>query len=95
MESKLSALFTFSVGNLTEAARCAGTHSYMMPGDEQMLTNVEYYKASGVGDQWFVPRPEAMEYVHRKGVIILFNCRYWMCVVDANSIYLNNQTKNY
>lgn len=42
----------------------------MVPGDAEMLTNVEYYKASGVGDQWFTPRPEAVEYVHRKGVIV-------------------------
>ena len=42
----------------------------MAPGDAEMLANVEYYRASGVEDMWFRPRPEAVEYVLRKGVFL-------------------------
>jgi len=55
----------FNVGNLTEAARCAWTHSYMVPGDKEMVTNVEYYKSRGLEDKWFTPRQEAVDYVLR------------------------------
>ena len=67
---------SFAAGNLTEAARCAGTHSYMAPGDQEMVTNVEYYRSSGAEDEWFTPRPEAVDYVLRHGVIRLLslNC---------------------
>ena len=67
-------LSLLSAGNLTEAARCAGTHLYLSPGDQEMITNVEYYKQEGgVEDTRFTPRQEAVDYVHRKGVMEISN----------------------
>ena len=47
--------------------RAASTASYLMPGDEEMERNMEYYKTLGseVDSDWFSPRQEAVLYVHR------------------------------
>ena len=80
------------MGNLTEAARSAWTHSYMVPGDKEMVTNVEYYKSRGIEDKWFTPRQEAVDYVLRNGVmrLISFNCRFWqLLMLISNSLIIN------
>ena len=55
-----------SVGNLTEAARCAGTYLYLVPDSAEMAANVRFYQQEGgVAAEAFTPRQAAVEYVHR------------------------------
>ena len=54
------------MGNLTEAARCAGTYLYLVPDSAEMAANVRFYKQEGgVAEEAFTPRPAAVAYVHR------------------------------
>ena len=54
------------MGNLTEAARCAGTYLYLVPDSAEMAANVRFYQQEGgVAAEAFTPRQAAVEYVHR------------------------------
>ena len=35
------------MGNLTEAARCAGTYLYLVPDSAEMAANVRFYQQEG------------------------------------------------
>ena len=53
------------MGRLEEAARAAGTALYMMPADQEMRNNVEFYREEAGDRDWLQPREEAVKYVHR------------------------------
>ena len=50
---------------MEEAARAAGTAMYLMPGDQEMKNNVEFYREEAGDRDWLQPREEAIKYVHR------------------------------
>ncbi len=56
-----------AVGELEKACGCAETYLLLVPGDEDMVSNKEYYleeeEAEGA---WFVPRAEAVAYSKRE-----------------------------
>ena len=59
--------YSILVGKFEYAVRASSTASYLMPGDEEMERNMEYYKSLGtvVDSDWFSPRQEAVLYVNR------------------------------
>ena len=55
-------LFYHPVGDAKNASKCAGTYLLMLPDDEVMIENIEYYKnQTNITDTDFNPRQVSTE----------------------------------
>ena len=52
--------------NLKKTASCIATYQLLLPGDEEMISNKNYFVAEeAIPLDWFVPREEALKYFNR------------------------------